>query len=216
VPKVKKLPELNVRKGFLEFEDFLRLKDRLPDYLKEAAHFAYLSGWRREAVCSLEYLRDVKLEIVDRTIIGGSVTLQAAFSKNGTSYTLPLEGELLGVIQRAWKTRKSDCAFVFHSDGRRLKYFQRAWKTACKRIARPELLFHDMRRSAARNLVNAGVPERICMDITGHKTRAMFDRYAIVSPDNLSSAMVKVSAYVLDRETNASAPKVVTLRSKAS
>jgi integrase len=78
--------------------------------------------------------------------------------------------------------------------GKRHKDFVKAWQKACRVAGCPGMLKHDLRRTAARNMVHLGVSERVVMTVMGHKTRSKLDRYHIVSPNDLQEVARRLSS----------------------
>src|SRR5262249_22718721 len=161
MPTVTLLPEENVREGFVEPAEFMALLPQLRELdaaaVPDAAEFAYLTCLRRGNALGAVWPW-FKLEL-DRsgTVVGGSVRLPGTVTKNKKPLSLALTGPLLALIARRWAQRLPDCPFVFHRDGHRIVRFDGAWKAACAAVGLPGLLFHDLRRSGARNLRPAGL-----------------------------------------------------------
>jgi integrase len=86
------------------------------------------------------------------------------------------------------------CPRVVRRGGRPIKSFRTAFKSACLGAGCPGRLLHDFRRTAVRNLVRAGMPERVAMQLTGHQTRSVFERYNIVSAGDLREAAKRIDA----------------------
>ena len=102
--------------------------------------------------------------------------------------------------------RDPDSPLVFHRDGIPIRRWRTAWRTACQAAGVPTRFLHDCRRTAARNLIRASVPERVAMLLTGHKTRAIFDRYNIINEQELLEAGDQLVAY-LAQHAQAQAPR---------
>jgi integrase len=207
VPSIEIARENNARQGFVDYEDFLALVRHLPSPIDDIAWFAYRSGWRKGEVLSLTW------SDVDQA--RGVITLRSENSKNKEPRELPLATPgLRDVIARRWQARlvvtkdgPKVCDYLFHRGGKPVLNFRKVWETACKAIGRPDLLFHDLRRSAVRNMVNAGVREKVAMKVTGHKTRSVFDRYHIVDDRDVREALERTeAAFVVDLHKMATFP----------
>lgn len=188
VPFIPMLKENNVRKGFFEHEDFLALLEELPDHLKPVVTFAYHTGWRRSEILDLRW-NQVDLE--EKT-----VRLEPGDTKNDEGRTIYMEPDLWDMIRDLHSRLRLGCPYVFHRDGQKIKDFREAWNKACASAGIPRMLVHDFRRTAVRNMIRAGIPERVAMTISGHKTREVFDRYNIVSREDLQEAARKRQAYI--------------------
>jgi integrase len=193
VPYIPMLKENNTRKGFFEHGDYLSLKDALPDYVKGFVTFAYKTGWRVSEISNLTWSQ------VD--LNQGIVKLEPGETKNDEGRTVYLDEELKEVFNNQWEARKKGqrllpYVFLNHDGSDKVKRFDKAWNTACKVAKIGKTLFHDLRRTAVRNMVRAGIPERVAMMVSGHKTRLVFERYNIVNDTDLKLAAQKQEIYL--------------------
>ncbi len=211
VPYITKLSENNVRKGFLEHAEYMALLKTLPEYLRGIVILGYKRGLRKGEIMNLRW-DQVDLE-------AATIRLSGEMTKSGEPRTIPLDEELVSMLKgqrEAQKTREKISHHVFtYENGEPIKDFRGTWDAACKDANIEGRLFHDLRRTAVRNMVRAGVPEVIAMAISGHKTRSIFDRYNIVNEEDLKAASDSITNHLKVLETS-SKKKVVDMPKKMS
>jgi len=158
---------------------------KLPTHLRPLVTFLYYCGVRVGEAVQIEW---------------GQVDLQAALirlegerTKTSEPRIVPLPDVLIDTLRRVKKKE----GLVFDDTNLR-----EAWTDAVKAAEMPGLLVHDLRRSAIRNLIAAGVPEKVAMSISGHKTRAVFNRYHIVDATDVVNAMNKLQTKQLKEGKN--------------
>jgi integrase len=204
IPSIPALAENNVRKGFFEDDAFLAVRCKLPEEIRPVVTFAYYTGCRKGEILGLRW---IQVDLSERVI-----RLEPGETKNDEGRTIFMTPELYEVLAMAKDIRDRyfpECPWVFARAGERIRDFKAAWKNACKAArlvnesGEPEKLFHDLRRTGVRNLIRAGVPERVAMSISGHKTRAVFDRYNIVSESDLRDAARRQAEYVARKRISA-------------
>lgn len=175
----------------------------LPDYLKAVITFGCLTGCRVQEILGLLW---TQVDFLARV-----VRLKPGTTKNKEGRTIPLTPELCHILVFQKQVRDQNlpqCPFVFQRRGKRIKNFYLAWAEASKRAGlwddesdKPRFRFHDLRRSAARNLHKAGASEQLIMRIGGWKTASVFRRYAIVTEPDLVQAADKLESYLREVES---------------
>ncbi len=223
VPKFPELKPTNIRKEFFEREQLDSVLAELPEAVRPVALFMYWTGWRRGEVLSRQWSHvDFKAGVIrlepgetkngkgrdfPYTIVP---ELEALIEQQRTS-TDAVEKKKREIVPR-----------LFHRNGDPVKTFRTAWRAACKRVglaaqaAREgttskavwkklskeerraftglKLIPYDFRRTAVRNLIRAGVSQKVAMELTGHLTASVFDRYNITDDRDRREAVKKLVA----------------------
>jgi integrase len=226
VPKIRKLTEAAPRAGFVEPTQLDAIRRRLPEDFQAAVTIAFTYGWRRDEILTLAR-RQLDLE-------AGTLCLDVGSTKNDNGREVDLTDELrtmlaaqVARVQALERQLGRVIPSLFpHLRGAKrpggqrrapvlgepMRDFRRAWATACRAAGVPGLLKHDLRRSAVRRMVNGGMAERVAMSLTGHKTRAVFDRYHIVSRADRRAAVALLNGLNGDKHGDNRRARLETLR----
>jgi integrase len=191
-PEFSLLAEHNARQGFFERPQLDAVLVHLPDDLRPVVLAAYVTGWRVKSELLTRQWRHVDMD-------AGWLRLEPGEGKTREGRMFPFTAELRKLLkeQRARttvleQTTRSVIPWVFHRDGKAIRSFYGAWRKACKAAGVPGRLLHDFRRTAVRNMERAAVPRSSAMAAIGHKTEAVYRRYAIVDESTLREAAAKL------------------------
>jgi integrase len=207
VPNFKGLfqKEKNARQGFWEHDEYLRFRDALPLDERGPFIFGYWTGCRLGEILALEWPQ-IDLE-------GRAVRLRADQTKPGEARIIPLGGpggdlyDMLVAQKQRHAALCPESLWVFFRQGRKnvnlksprrgmqVTDIRKGWAKAVKETG-IQRLFHDLRRTGVRNLIRAGVPQKVAMTISGHKTANVFSRYNIVDERDLHDAADKLAKYL--------------------
>jgi integrase len=155
----------------------------------------YHTGARREEVLAIR-LEQVRLA-------ENKIQLRPGETKNDEGRWLPIYGEMVEAIAKHVEATARDypqCPWLSHRQCDRIVDMRPAWPDACDAVGLSGLLFHDLRRSAVRNMIRAGIPEKLAMKISEDKTRAIFDRYNIVDNRDIEDTGKKLAEFLRGQE----------------
>ncbi|HSU61815.1 MAG TPA: site-specific integrase [Bryobacteraceae bacterium] len=189
IPHFPELEEHNIRTGYLKPQQYRKLLTELPEELRLLFVFGYHVGVRKGALLL------IKWEQVDTE--AGFVYMEKKRSGKHVGRVLPIYGDMAAFIEM----QPHGSEYLFARGSEPIKDFRGSWKAACKRAGIPGLLFHDLRRTAVRNMRRAGIPESLIMKIIGHKTRSVFERYNIIDEDDIREAGRKTESFLSSEES---------------
>ena len=207
LPIIKLDSEDNIRTGFVEDSRYTALRDALNRHLRLMAVIGYHTGLRAGIIRGIEW------EWVD--LKAANIRLPKGVHNKRNPALVPIYGDMGAELEMA-KAEHDEfwpaCPFVVHIRGRQVNpdiTHQSGWRSACKAADVEGLLFHDLRRSAIRNMRRAGIPENEAMAISGHRTRSVFQRYDIISEKDIERAAAKLEALQVRERAGAEEERAV-------
>ena len=197
IPSFRLPKDSKPREGFLDLEDFHKFLNEMPERLRLTVLYLYYTGTR------MGELEQITWSIVSNDC--RELIISARITKTDKARIVPLVGPLETIRTALIEARKkfpkqTDPVFDMTN-------FRRIWNRTCHKLGLgvydestdnrkySGLHPHDFRRSAARNLIKAGVARSTAMLITGHKTEAVFERYNIKDTSDAEAALLKVGKY---------------------
>lgn len=141
-------------------------------------------GWRISKVLNLKV---GQIDIPNRVI-----RLEPGTTKNKSGREVVMTEAVYQLLSACVFDKGADDAVFTRPSGQPVLDFRVTWRNACIHAGVPNLLFHDLRRTVARNLRRIGVGENVIMRIGGWKTRSVFQRYDIVDNRDIADAMQKL------------------------
>jgi integrase len=184
-PAFQRLRENPPRRGFVEETQYRQLAKKCPQlWLRVMLALGYSFGFRKSEILNLR-LRQV--DLLSRTL-----TLDPGTTKNSDGRIVKLTSKTFELLRQCMLSKTAEDFVVSRPDGQPVRDFRGAWSKLTVAAKLPWSLFHDLRRSAIRNMVRRGVPEAVAMRISGHRTRSIFDRYNIVNESDLAEAARRI------------------------
>jgi Phage integrase family len=210
VPLFPRLEEDNVRTGFIEQSGFDKLRELAKElWLRLFLEMAFTYGWRKKQFLTLR--------VRQADVLTNSIRLDVGTTKNKDGLEVTMTQTIRELVKLAIVGKNPEDYLLTRANDKPVRDFRKTWhklsvqaglgrmvcrecenvvtgkKCQCggKRLKYVGRIIHDFRRSAARELRRAGVPESTIMDIGGWKTRQMFKRYAITDTKDVADAIAR-------------------------
>jgi len=188
VPYIPMLEEDNVRQGFIEEPQYRLLLVALPDDLKAAFVVGYHCGNR---LGEIRQLRPDQVHLDD-----AEIRIEKRQAKSKEDRVIPIWGEMREWLEWQLKRLPPGCPYLFpRANGKPIGSHIKGWDRACASVGLEGLHFHDLRRSAIRNMDRAKIRRELAMAVSGHKRPEVYRRYSIVARGELGEVGEKMAAW---------------------